>query len=145
MTRTEHENIVTNQLCVILIGCEHVGFHPLFTCLQGNCSNDIIRLETIYLKDRDMICLQDIFDDRHREFDVFRCLFSLSFICRESLMTEGLAMVESYRYMGRFLLGKYLVEGIAEPHYTRSIESLRIDSRGFHKGVIRPINERIRV
>lgn len=85
------------------------------------------------------------FDDRHREFDVFRCLFSLSFICRESLMTEGLAMVESHRNMGRFLLGKYLVEGIAEPHYTRSIESLRIDSRGFHKGVIRPINERIRV
>lgn len=60
-------------------------------------------------------------------------------------MTEGLAMVESHRNMGRFLLGKYLVEGIAKSHDTRSIESLRIDTRRLHKGVIRPINERISV
>ena len=41
----------------------------------------------------DMICLQDIFDDRHREFDVFRCLlfpyllpkfFSFTFFSRYS-------------------------------------------------------------
>ena len=145
MTRTEHENIVTNQLCIILIRREHISFYAFFTRLQGNGSDDIICLETIYLQDRDMVSLQDVFDDWYREFDVFRCLFTLCFVCWKSFMAEGLAMVESYRYMGRFLLGKYLVEGIAEPHYTRSIESLRIDSRGFHKGVIRPINERISV
>lgn len=60
-------------------------------------------------------------------------------------MAEGLAMVESHCDMSWFLLGKYLVEGIAEPHDTRSVKPLGIDSWGFDKGVIRAINERIRV
>ena len=57
-------------------------------------------------------------------------------------MAKGFAMVESHRDMGWLLLGKYLVKGIAETHDTRSIESLRIDSRGFHKGVLDHIRQR---
>ena len=143
MSRSEHEYVVSYQLGIILIWCEHIGFDTHLASLQGNGTNDIIRLETIHLKNRNMISLQDILDDRYRELDVFRCLFSLCFIRRKSFVTEGLAMVESHRNMGWLLLGEYLVEGIAEAHYTRSIKSLRIDSRGFHKGIIRPINERI--
>ena len=143
MARSEHKHVVSYQLGIILIWCEHIGFYTHLACLQGNGTNDIIRLETIYLKNRNMISFQDILDDRYRELDVFRCLFSLCFIRRKSFVTEGLAMVESHGNMGWLLLGEYLVEGIAEAHYTRSIKSLRIDSRGFHKGIIRPINERI--
>ena len=145
MARSEHENIVTNQLRIVLVWSKHIGFYPLFSSLQGNGSYDVIRLETIYLEDRNMVCFEDAFDDRHREFDVFRSLFSLCFVSRKSLMAEGFTMVESHRNVGRLLLGKYFIKGIAEPHHTRSIETLRIDSRGSHKGVIRPINERISV
>ena len=143
MARSEHKYVVSYQLGIILIWCEHIGFYTHLACLQGNGTNDIIRLETIHLKNRNVISLQDILDDRYRELDVFRCLFSLCLIRRKSLVAEGFAMVESHRNMGWLLLGEYLVEGIAEAHYTRSIKSLRIDSRGFHKGIIRPINERI--
>ena len=118
MARSEHENIVTNQLRIIFVWCEHVGFDTLFASLQSNGSDDVICLETIYLKDGNMVCFEYTFDDRHREFDVFRSLFSLSFVSRKSLMAKGFTMVESHRDMGWLLLGKYLVKGIAETHDT---------------------------
>ena len=118
MARSEHENIVTNQLRIVLVRSKHIGFDTLFSSFQGNGSDDVISLETIYLKDGNMVCFEYTFDDRHREFDVFRSLFSLSFVSRKSLMAEGFAMVESHCYVGWLLLGKYLVKGIAETHDT---------------------------
>ena len=145
MSRTEHIYILPYQLTIIFIRCEHVGLYTFLSSLNRHSTNDIISLKTIHLEDGNVVGLEYVFDDWHRELDVFRCLFSLGFIGRKSLMAEGLTMVESYCDMSWFLLGKYLVEGIAEPHDTRSVEPLGIDSWSFDKGVIRAINERIRV
>ena len=143
MARSEHEDVVSYQLGIILIWCEHIGFYTHLACLQGNGTNDIIRLETIHLKNRNVISLQDILDDRYRELDVFRCLFSLCLIRRKSLVAEGFAMVESHGNMGWLLLGEYLVERIYEAHDGRRIESFGVDARVSDKRVIGAVYQRV--
>ena len=146
MTGTIDEDILLHQLSIILVRRKHIGRNAGFTALGGQCADDIIRLEAIYLKHRYSHGGKNLFDDGHRGANILRCFFTLRLISRECLGTEGGSMrVESYPQMRRLLLFKYFMKGVTESHDGRCVQSFGIDARILHECVIGAVNKCVSV
>ena len=143
---TIDENIVANQLSVVLIGCEHIGFYTDGTCFSCYGSDDVISLEAIHLQDGNAICFQQIFDDGNGFADILWRFFALGFIGRKGFAAERGAMrVEGHTDVGWLLFGEHLVEGVQKAHYGTCVQAFRVDSGIFDERIIAAINERISV
>ena len=117
MTGSEYEHVVAHQLAVVLVGCEHIGLDAGSTCLGSERADDIVGLETVYLKHRNVHRLNDSLYDRHRSTDVFGSLLTLCLVRRKRFVAEGLAMIERHTDMCGLLFGENLVEGIDKSHH----------------------------
>ena len=53
--------------------------------------------------------------------------------------------IETNGYMRRVLFFQHLLERVAKPEHSRSIEPVGGNPRRTYKGIIRPVNQRIRV
>ena len=136
-------SLVGDELSVVLVGRHHECVDAFEVGFVRYGADDVVRLKSIHLQDRDMIGSEDILDDRHSQSDVLRSLLSLRFISRESLVSERLSVVESDGEMSWFFLGQYLVERIAEAHYRARIHSFGIDARCFDEGVVTAVYQRV--
>ena len=116
MTRTEYFYVLTDQLTIVFIRCEHICFVAFFASLGGKCSNDIVSLEIVDKQAWDVHCLEYLFYDRYCLANVLRSLLTLAFILRKSLVSECFTRVESHSDMRRFLLCDYLVQSVHEAH-----------------------------
>ena len=58
-----HIDIVAYQLTIVLVGCEHVSLDTVLASLCGESTYHIISLETVYLKNGDVVGFEDILDD----------------------------------------------------------------------------------
>ena len=91
MSWSEDIDIICHELAVVLIGCEHIGFHALATGLCGEGANYVVGLEAIDLQNGDVIGLEDIFDDGNAGLDILRRFLPLCLIGREDFVSEGLS------------------------------------------------------
>ena len=98
MTRTVDAHPVCDQLAIILIGREHKCLHTIDgISLFCQCSDNIIGLKTIYLQHGNTIGSQQFLDDGNGFLDILRRGFTLCFVCRKLVATEGWTMrVKSY-------------------------------------------------
>ena len=146
MTGAIDFHMVTHQLTIVLIRCQHICIDSIGTCLSGECADDIVCLESIDLEDRYSIGLKQVFDDRNSLSDIFWSLLALSLVGRECLAAEGWSVgVEGHANMGGLFFCEHLVEGVEEAHDGTCVQPFRVDSEVFDERVIASIDERISV
>ena len=145
MTGSVDIDIVPHELSVVLVGGEHIGLDAHASGSGGKGAYHIVGLEAVGLEHGYMVSLENVLDDGHARPDILGRLLALCLVGGKSLVTEGLAVVESHSHVCGLLLGYHLVEGIDEPHYSRCIESLGVDAWVFEECVVRPIYKRIGV
>ena len=105
MTRAVDVGQFGNQLSVVLIGGEHVALYSDGIGLFGQRADDVVGLETVYLKDGDAVGTQYVLDDGYGLVYVLWRRVTLCFVVGESLAAECRPVrVESHADMRRFLL-----------------------------------------
>ena len=146
MTRSVDVGQLSNQLPIVFIGGEHVALYTDGICLFSQGSDDIVGLEAIDLKDRNVIRTEYIFDDGNGLVDVlWRCV-TLGFIGRKSLAAERRTMrVEGHADMRWLLLLQHFIQRVTETDNGRGVLTFGIDTRVLDEGVIGTINERVSV
>ena len=117
MTGSEYEHVVADKLAIVLVGCEHIGLDACSSSLSSECADNVVGLETVYLKHRNVHRLDNTLDDRHRGTYVLGSLLALRLVCRKRLVAECLAMIERHTDMCGLLFGENLVEGIDKSHH----------------------------
>ena len=145
VTRTELENVVTNELSVVLVRCQHIGFNAHFPRFHRECANHVVGLEPIDLQARNVPRLKQLLDDWHRAFDVLGRFLALCFVLGKSLVAECFSVVESHADMRRLFLGDNLVKRVHKAHHSRCIQPFRVDARVLDESVIRAVNQRVSV
>ena len=139
MSWPEDIDVVGHELSVVLVGCEHIGFHALAAGLCGKGANYIVGLESIDLQDGDVLGLEDVFDDGNAGLRILRRFLPLCLISREDFVSEGFTMIESYSDVRGLFLGYHLVERVQESHDCRCVLAFGVDARVFDESVIRSI------
>ena len=116
VARSEDEHVVAHQLTVVLVGREHVCLHTGFACFRGECADNVVSLEAVYLQHGDVHRRDDVLNNRYRGAYVLGRGFALRLVRRERLVAEGLAVVECHADVRGLLFGEYLVERVHEAH-----------------------------
>ena len=141
MARSVHKHVRLDELSIVLVGCEHIGFNLFFACFGGQSANDVICFKPLHLQDGDVHGLKNLLNDGHSGFDVFGCFLPLSFIGRKDFMAKSFPMVESHSYIVGLLFVDDFLKGVAESHDGRSVQSFRVDSWRTYEGIVGTIDQ----
>ena len=91
-----HHDIVADQLAIVFIGSEHESLHSRLSGFCSEGTDDVVGLKAVGLVDRYAKRLENVLDPGHALFDILRSLVALRLVGGESLVAEGLAMVEGH-------------------------------------------------
>ena len=124
MSGAAHSDTITDELCVVLVGCDHRDLESLRRGLLGERADHIVGLESGLFDDRDVVCCQDFLDDGHTQFDILGRSLSLRLILRVSLVSERWSSgIKGYgNVVGIFFFQKIL-QGIDKTKNCRSIHT----------------------
>ena len=130
------------QLAVVFIRCHHIHLETFFFGLLGNRADDIVGLIARDFQNRDIVSFNDIFDERDRLADIFRCLLPLRLVLFVGFVAESRAFrVEGYCYMGRVFTFQDIFQAVDKTKDCRSVHTFGVDTRILDKSVVRPINQ----
>ena len=116
-------DVVADQLSVVFIGGEHIGFDADGISFFSQSTDNVVCLVAVNLNDGYVVGFQNILDDGDCFSDVFRCLFTLCLVGRECLIAKRRPVrVECHADVCGLLFGEHLVEGIDEAHDGRRIQ-----------------------
>lgn len=87
-----------------------------FASFCGECADNVVGLEAVYLQHGDVHRRDDVLNNRYRGAYVLGRGFALRLVRRECLVAECLAMVERHADVRGLLFGEYLVERVHEAH-----------------------------
>ena len=139
-----HHNAWFHQLCIVLIGRNHLHKNSRFHRLFCHGANHVVGLEAGRLEQRNAIGPNDVLDERYGKANVLGCGFALRLVFGIGFVAKGGAGgVEGNADEVGLFFAKNLFERIDKTIDGRGVLFARIDARRIDERIIGAINERI--
>ena len=133
----EYLDVVRNQLSIILVGGNHVDLVACFFCLFGKGADDIIRLKSIGLQNRNVQAFDDFLDIGDRSQQVFRSLLPVCFVFGIICMSFSWGgSIETYCQVGGLLLIEQVNQCVGETKLCVGVFSFAGDARASDQCII---------
>ena len=146
MTGTTHKNARFHQLCIVLVGGDHVHFESGLTPLHGQCAYHIVGLVARHFENGYVVGAYDVLDNGHGPLYVFgRCL-ALGFVGGVGFVAEGATggVEGNADEIGLFGV-QYIVECVDKTIHGRGVLAFGVDARRAYQCIVSAVYERVGV